>query len=146
MRSPRHSRSRGNSCTPTNSVIPVSFRGHRGLWWDRRSVPLTTAPNPGGGHLCASDKGRAVLEPRSLWEALKSRCPPPLQAGSYPPTPQSLGGGLAMLSLKATALIRIWPGQAVLTLLGSFLLLRLLEACRGAMVGTKRGQAPRGTS
>lgn len=61
---------------PHQSVIPVSFRGHRGLWWDPEICAPNYCPQPGGGHLCASDKGEQSLGPGACGGAQKQASPP----------------------------------------------------------------------
>lgn len=72
---------------PTNSVILLSFRGHRGLWLD----PEICAPTD---HLCASDKGEQSWSPGACGGCSKAGIPHLCrEAGSYPQYPSVTGAG-----------------------------------------------------
>lgn len=138
---------------PTNSVIPVSFRGHGGLWWD----PEICAPNYRPPHWRGATFVPVTRESspgaEELVEGAQKQASPTSAGGQGAnlPTPQSLGnGGLAITQPEGHCSHQgyspVRPVSQPPALLGPFLQLRLLEACRGAMVGAKQGQAPRGTS
>ena len=138
---------------PTNSVIPVSFRGHRGLWWDPEICAPSYRPPLWQGATFVPVTRESSPGAQELMEGAQKQASPTSagRQGVTLPTPQSWGKrGLAITQPEGHCSHQgyspVRPVSQPPALLGPFLHLGLLEACRGAMVGAKQGQAPRGTS
>lgn len=84
---------------PTNSVIPVSFRGHRGLWWDPEICAPNYCPQPWRGATCVPVTRESSPGAQELVEGAQKQVSPTSagRQGATLPTLQSMGqGGLAI--------------------------------------------------
>lgn len=81
---------------PTNSVIPVSFRGHRGLWWDPEICAPNYRPQPWRGATCVPVTRESSPGAQELVEGAQKQASPTSagRQGATLPTPQSLGRGV----------------------------------------------------